>query len=116
MKIVATRLLRWYGFRPVLLVNETLTALTIVGCAALTPSTPYTVIAIVLFASVPTRSLQFRALNSRAFADVPSEQMSAANTLANVVQQLTLGFGVAAAAAAVHLAALLNVTLPRAQL
>ena len=34
--------------------------------------------------------------------------MSAANTLANVVQQLTLGFGVAAAAAAVHLAALMN--------
>ena len=34
--------------------------------------------------------------------------MSAANTLANVVQQLTLGFGVAAAAAAVHLAALLH--------
>jgi hypothetical protein len=43
-----------------------------------------------------------------AFADVPSEQTSAANTLANVVQQLTLGFGVAAAAAAVHLAALLH--------
>ena len=69
---------------------------------------PYTVIAIVLFASGLTRSLQFSALNSLAFADVPSEQTGAANTLANVVQQLTLGFGVAAAAAAVHLAALLS--------
>jgi MFS family permease len=108
MKIVTTRLLRRYGFRRVLLVNGTLTALTIVGCAALTPSTPYTVIAIVLFASGLTRSLQFSALNSLAFADVPPEQMSAANTLANVVQQLTLGFGVAAAAAALHLAALLH--------
>ena len=108
MKIVTTRLLRRYGFRRVLLVNGTLTALTIVGCAALTPSTPYTVIAIVLFASGLTRSLQFSALNSLTFADVPPEQMSAANTLANVVQQLTLGFGVAAAAAAVHLAALMN--------
>jgi hypothetical protein len=54
---------------------------------------PYTVIAIVLFASGLTRSLQFNALNSLAFADVPSEQTCAANTLANVVQQLTLGFG-----------------------
>jgi MFS family permease len=108
MKIVTTRLLRRYGFRRVLLVNGTLTALTIVGCAALTPSTPYTVIAIILFASGLTRSLQFSALNSLAFADVPPEQTSAANTLANVVQQLTLGFGVAAAAAAVHLAALLH--------
>jgi hypothetical protein len=101
-------LLRRYGFRRVLLVNGTLTALIIVGCPALTPSTPYTVIAIVLFASGLTRSLRFSALNSLAFADVPSEQTSAANTLANVVQQLTLGFGVAAAAAAVHLAALLS--------
>ena len=101
-------LLRRYGFRRVLLVNGTLTALIIVGCPALTPSTPYTVIAIVLFASGLTRSLQFSALNSLAFADVPSEQTGAANTLANVVQQLTLGFGVAAAAAAVHLATLLS--------
>ena len=108
MKIVTTRLLRRYGFRRVLLVNGTLTATTIVGCAALTPSTPYTVMAIVLFASGLTRSLQFSALNSLTFADASPEQMNAANTLANVVQQLTLGFGVAAAAAAVHLAALLH--------
>jgi hypothetical protein len=66
------------------------------------------VIAIVLFANGLTRSLQFSALNSLAFADVPSEQTGAANTPANVAQQLTLGFGVAAGAAAVHLAALLS--------
>ena len=64
-------LLRRYGFRRVLLVNGTLTALIIVGCPALTPATPYTVIAIVLFASGLTRALQFSALNSLAFADVP---------------------------------------------
>src|SRR3984957_12604230 len=96
-------LLRRYGFRRVLLVNGTLTSL---ACADAID--PYTVIAIVLFASGLTRSLQFSALNSLAFADVPSEQTGAANTLANVVQQLTLGFGIAAAAAAVHLAALLH--------
>ena len=108
MKIVIARTLRRYGFRRVLLINGALTTLTILGCAALTPSTPYAVIAIVLFASGLTRSLQFSALNSLAFADVPPEQTSATNTLANVVQQLTLGFGIAAAAAAVHLAALLH--------
>jgi hypothetical protein len=51
------------------------------------------VIAIVLFASGLTRCLQFSALNSLAFADMLSEQTGAANTLANVVQQLTFGFG-----------------------
>ena len=38
---------------------------------------PYTVIAIALFASGLTRSLQFSALNSLAFADVPPEQVHA---------------------------------------
>ncbi|HYZ61831.1 MAG TPA: MFS transporter [Acetobacteraceae bacterium] len=108
MKIVTTRTLRRYGFRRVLLLNGALTALTILGCAALTPSTPYAVIAIVLFATGLTRSMQFSALNSLAFADVSREQTSGTNTLANVVQQLTLGFGIAAAAASVHLAALLH--------
>jgi hypothetical protein len=104
----AVRIALETGPMRVLLVNGALTTLTILGCAALTPSTPYAVIAIVLFASGLTRSLQFSALNSLAFADVPPEQTNATNTLANVVQQLTLGFGIAAAAAAVHLAALLH--------
>jgi hypothetical protein len=66
------------------------------------------VIVIVLFVSGLTRSLQFSAFNSLAFADVPPEQTSAANTLVNVVQQLTLGLGITAAAAAVHHPTLLH--------
>ena len=93
MKIVMTRLLRRYGFRRVLLVNGTLTTLTIVGCAALTPLTPYTVIVIVLFASGLTRSQQFSALTRRRSPTCPPSRR-APNTLANVVQQLTFGFGV----------------------
>jgi hypothetical protein len=70
MKIVTTRLLRPCGFREALLVNVTPTTLAIVGCAALTPSTRYAVTTIVVFASGLTRSLQFSALNSLAFADM----------------------------------------------
>jgi fucose permease len=108
MKIATTRMLRRYGFRRVLLVNGALTTLTILACAALTPSTPTAAIVIILFASGLTRSLQFTALNALAFADVPPEQTGATNTLASVVQQLTLGLGITTAAACVHLAALLN--------
>jgi hypothetical protein len=107
-KIMTTRMLRRYGFRRVLLVNGAMTTLAILGCAALTPSTSYAVIVVVLFANGLTGSLQFSALNSLAFADVPSEHMSTTNTLANVVQQLTLGLGITVAAADVHLAALLH--------
>jgi EmrB/QacA subfamily drug resistance transporter len=108
MKTVTTRTLRRYGFRRVLLVNGALTTLTVLGCAALTPATPYAVMVVVLFAGGLTRSLQFSALNSLAFADVPPDQMSDANTLANVAQQVTLGLGIAAAAAALRLAELLH--------
>ena len=108
MKIVTTRMLRRYGFRRVLLANGALTTLAILGCAALTPSTPYAVIVVVLFVNGLTRSLQFSALNSLAFADVPPEHMSTTSTLANVVQQLTLGAWHHRRSRDVHLAALLH--------
>jgi len=50
-KIMTTRMLRRYGFRRVLLVNGAMTTLAILGCAALTPSTSYAVIVVVLFAN-----------------------------------------------------------------
>jgi hypothetical protein len=101
MKIVTTRLLRRYGFRGVLLVDGTLTTLTLVGCAALTPSTPQHADG---DRPIRERADALLAVQRPQFAHVrrrAPEQMSAANTLANVVQQLTLGFGVAAAGAAV---------------
>ena len=56
MKVAATRALRRFGFRQVLLVNGAVTTLTILGCAALTPATPYAVIGVVLFAGGLARS------------------------------------------------------------
>jgi hypothetical protein len=50
------------------------------------------------------RSLQFTALNSMVFAEIPSAKMSAATSFSSMMQQLTNGLGVAIAAIAVHLA------------
>ncbi len=50
------------------------------------------------------RSLQFTALNSLAFAEITSPQMSAATSLSSMMQQLTNGLGVAFAAIALHVA------------
>lgn len=104
MKLVTTRVLRLFRFRTVLLVNGLLNAATLFACAFMTPATPYAVIVVLLFLSGLTRSMQFTALNTIAFADVPQLRMSGANTLFNVVQQMAMGLGIALGAAALRLA------------
>jgi EmrB/QacA subfamily drug resistance transporter len=108
MKSVTTRILRRYGFRSVLLVNGGLAGLTILGGAALRPSLPHIVTAAALGVMGVTRSLQLSAFNALAFADIPHEQLNAANTVASVAQQLSLAFGIAASALALRFAELLH--------
>jgi EmrB/QacA subfamily drug resistance transporter len=108
MKVVTTRALRRFGFRQVLLVNGAVTTLTILGCAALTPATPYAVMGVVLFAGGLARSLQFSAFNSLGFADMPETQMNAANGVASVAQQLSLAGGITMGVIALRLAGLLH--------
>jgi predicted MFS family arabinose efflux permease len=85
-----------------------LNAAAIFACAFLTPTTPVAVIVIILFISGLTRSMQFTALNTLAFADVPEDRMSGANTLFNVAQQMAMGMGVALGAVVLRLASLVD--------
>jgi predicted MFS family arabinose efflux permease len=61
------------------------------------------IIAAVLFVGGLTRSMQFSALNTIAFADVPQQRMAAANTLFSTAFQVALGLGVALGATGVRL-------------
>src|ERR1700674_772325 len=108
MKTVTTPVLRRFGFRNVLVVNGILTALVILGCAALTPHTPRIVILAVLFVNGLSRSMQFTSLSTIAFADIPKSQLSSATSFSSMVTQLSMGTGVAAGAIALRIAALLN--------
>ena len=99
MKPFTTRILRRYGFKPVLLVNGLLNALAIGACALLDPATPVAVIAAVLFVGGLTRSMQFTAINTMAYAEVTPGEMSRATTLVSVNQQLAISAGVATWAA-----------------
>ncbi len=102
MKPATTPILRRFGFKPVLLVNGLANVTTLAACALLTPSTPVSVIAAVLFAGGLTRSMQFSALNTIAFADVPQPRMAAANTLFSTAFQVALGLGIALGATGVR--------------
>ncbi len=108
MKPLTTPVLRRYGFRVVLLANGAISALATLACCALVPATPVPLVAVVLFAGGLSRSMQFTALNTLAFADVPPERMSGASSLASMVQQLAAGLAVAASEAGLRLAAVLT--------
>jgi EmrB/QacA subfamily drug resistance transporter len=103
MKVVTTQVMRRFGFRPVLIVNGLIAAVSLAAMSLLTPSTPKFVIALVLFASGLSRSLQFTALNTLSFADVPKSQMSGASALSSTLFQMTMGIGVAVGAIALRI-------------
>lgn len=95
MKAVTTPILRRFGFRNILSVNGTLAGLFIVACGLLAPDTPYPLLIFILVVAGMTRSMQFTALATLAFADVDPEHRSSASTLSSMFQQITSVFGIA---------------------
>jgi len=98
MKFVATPLLRRYGFRKILLHNAWISNVLVATYTYLTPDMGPWAIGFFLFVTGFTRSIQFTALNTLVFADIPSSHMSRAATLSTTMQQLSLSAGVAVAA------------------
>jgi len=94
--------LKQTGFRRVLIVNGIITGVLILSFAALTPRVPLPFIAALLFVHGLSRSMQFTSVNTLSYVDVPKPQMSGANTLASVLQQLAMGMGVAVGALALR--------------
>src|SRR5690606_24569304 len=94
MKVVAPRLIRHFGFRPLLLWNGLAASLMLCGFGLFRADTPYPLMVGVLLASGCFRSLQFTSLNAIAYADIDQAQMSQASSLAAMAQQVSLALGV----------------------
>jgi EmrB/QacA subfamily drug resistance transporter len=105
MKISAAPILRAYGFRPILIGSSLINVFFLMGCALFVPQTPHSAIFLFLLAGGFFRSLQFTALNTIAYAEIPEPMISRANTFYSMITQLTLSIGVAVGAL------LLNLTL-----
>jgi EmrB/QacA subfamily drug resistance transporter len=105
MKAVTTPVLKYFGFRRILLGNGMVAAATILACAALKPNTSEALAAGVLFAAGCFRSMQLTGLATLTFVDVPAERMSSASTISTISHQLSMSVGVAAAALALGLSA-----------
>ncbi|MCO5975390.1 MFS transporter [Ideonella oryzae] len=106
MKPATTALMRRFGFRRMLVGNGLLLALGFAACATLQAETPRGWMAVLLFVSGMNRSMQFTALNTLGFADVPEAQMRDATTLFSVLQQMNASMGIAVGALALSVAGL----------
>ncbi len=98
MKFSVGPIVRRFGFREMLAVNGALACLFIALMAGFTATTPYLIMFAVMLVAGFMRSLQFSSLNTLAYADVEHGEMSKANALYTVLQQLFLAIGVAGAA------------------
>lgn len=108
MKPATIWVMRHYNFRTVLVVNGFLVALMTFFTSLLLPTTPVVIILVVMFISGLFRSMQFSAITTLAFADIPQQQMTTANTLYSTVQQMSTGMGIAMGAVFLRFAHMIN--------
>lgn len=103
IKPATTPLIRWLGFRRLLLINGALNVCSLLACALLTPQTPVWAIMLILYLGGVFLSIQFTGVSTLAFADVPAAQMSDANTLFSTASQLAVGLGITLGAIGIRL-------------
>jgi EmrB/QacA subfamily drug resistance transporter len=103
MRFTFPPLLRFFGFRRLLIGNALVTGAFLTSCGFFTPSTPYVVILIALFIGGYSRSVQFTAVQSLVYAELPPAQTSSATSFSAMAQQLTQSLGVGLAAMVVHI-------------
>jgi EmrB/QacA subfamily drug resistance transporter len=98
MKLAAGRILRRFGFRPVILANAVLCSAFVAAPGLFSPATPAGLMLAILLIGGFLRSLQFTSINTVIYSDVPEEKLSRATTFSTVLQELTGSVGVSVAA------------------
>jgi EmrB/QacA subfamily drug resistance transporter len=97
LRLMMPKLLRWLGYRRVLLTNTAMIGVLIGLFALVGPRTPAWVIVCQAFAFGFFSSFQYTSMNTLTYADVSDDDASKASTIASTSQQMSLSFGVAAA-------------------
>jgi EmrB/QacA subfamily drug resistance transporter len=104
MKTGASRVVRRFGFRRLLIGNAVVVAALGMSCALFAPGTPWFVVIAVLTATGFFRTLQFTCMGALTYADLEPKRMSNGTSIASVAQQISMSLGVAVGATALHLA------------
>ena len=103
MKAAVARVLRRFGYRPVLVYNSIISGAFLAACASFVPGMPFLAMVAILLTGGFFRSLQFTSVNTLAYAEIEPPLMSRATTIVSVVQQLALSTGVAVGALIVEI-------------
>ncbi len=104
MKATATPLLRFFGFRRILIFDALLSAGFFASYGFFTPATPVIIMMGLLLVGGFVRSLEFTSLNAIAYAEIDSAEMSRATSFTAVAQQLSLSLGIAVGAFVIEMA------------
>jgi EmrB/QacA subfamily drug resistance transporter len=103
MKAAASAILRWLGFRTVLIINALISAAFLAAIGLFSSGTPIWAMIALLGIGGFFRSLQFTSINTIGYADLEAARMSRATPLISVGQQLSISTGVAVGALIVDL-------------
>jgi EmrB/QacA subfamily drug resistance transporter len=95
MKVASKPVMARFGHRNILIWNTVALGLAIMSFVFIGPGTSIWCILLLGFTLGFFASLQFTAMNSLVYADIPNEQASKASSLASTGQQMSLSFGVA---------------------
>jgi MFS family permease len=97
MKVLLVRLIRRVGYRAVLVSNTILIGVLLGLFATIGAHTSVWFIVLLAFCYGACTSLQYTAMNTLTYADIPDEAASSASSIASTAQQLSISFGVAIA-------------------
>lgn len=100
LKMAMPGVLRYFGYRRVLISNTMILGLLIILFATIGVGTPVWLIVAQAFVFGFFTSLQYTSMNTLVYADVTEEQASSASTIASTMQQMAISFGVATASLA----------------
>lgn len=108
MRFTFQPILKFFGFRTLLVGTAILIGFVLISCGLFTPATPVALMMAVLVVSGFCRSTQFTAVQSIGYADLTTPQTSRATSFAAMLQQLAQSVGVGLSAGVVHLSLLWN--------
>ena len=103
-KAIATRTIRRFGFRPVLIWSAVGTGVTTAAPALFAYGVSAWAIAPVILLGGLLRSMHFSSANTLAYAETGPGEVTAASTISTVVQQVGISLGVSFGGLVLHLA------------
>lgn len=98
VRTISLPLLKCLGYKKLLIINTLLIGTSLLSFQIITQETSYYVISALTFIFGLLISLLFSAINSIAFAEIATDDLSAAMSIISTVQQLSQSFGVASGA------------------